>query len=199
MPDEIDPRLRDFALGPGPKPNFETISRVGARRRRVRRLVPVATAAVLALIIAGGAFAVLQGRSPQLEPIGPLPLPTPSVSLEFAVDPGLANGRSTFGLGAVDDGMRVDGATFETTVCPDGVECPIAITLEVTNSRSTPFGGGIIVTVYRNGIELTGTGAGASIPPGETASVRIVLDPATTDIAPDDGTAGVYTWNWFLE
>jgi hypothetical protein len=29
--------------------------------------------------------------------------------------------------------------------------------------------------------------------------VRIVLDPATTDIAPDDGTAGVYTWNWFLE
>jgi len=199
MPDEIDPRLRNFALGPGPKPDFKAISRAGARRRRARRLVPVATAAVLALIIASIAFVVLQGRPPQVEPIGPIPLPTPSVSLEFAVDPGLANDQSTFGLGAVDDGIRVDGASFETTVCPDGVECPIAVTLEVTNTRSTQFGGGIIVTVYRNGIELTGTGAGASIQPGETATVRIVLDPATTDIAPDDGAAGVYTWNWFLE
>ena len=195
MPDEMDPRLRAYAFSPGPGPDLEAIARAGQRRRRRRKLLPVATAAVLALILAGVAFVVLQGRSAQMEPIGP----TPSVPLQFAVDAAPANGNPTFGLGETDEGMRVDGVSFETTTCPDGVECPIAITLEVTNTRDTPFGGGIITTVYRNGIELTGTGTGASIQPGETGSVRIVLDPATTAIAPDDGTAGVYTWNWFVE
>lgn len=199
MPDEIDPRLREFALGPGPQPDFAAIARAGDRRRRLRRLVPVVTAAVLALILAGVAFVVLQGRSAQMEPIRPVPLPTPTPTLEFAVDPASANGRPTFGLGATDDGIRLDGINFETATCPDSVACPMAITLEVTNTRDAPFGGGIIASVYRNGLELTGTGTGASIQPGETVSVRIVLDPATTDVAPDDGAAGVYTWNWMLE
>ncbi len=202
MSDEIDPRLRDFALAPGPAPDFATIVRAGRRRRRIRQLVPVATAAVLALILAGIALIVLQDRTAQMRPVRPVPLPTPSVTVippQFDVDDAPANGEPAYGLGEVDDGIRVDGISFETATCPDGVECPIAITLEVKNTRPTAFGAGIIVTVYRNGQELTGTGTGAQVQPGATEMVRIVLDPATTTIPTAADGPGVYTWNWKLE
>lgn len=202
MADEIDPRLRDFALAPGPGPDLQAIAEAGRRRRRMRQLVPIATAAVLVVILAGIALVVLQGRSAQLEPVRPVPLPTPSASpspLQFAVEEALSNGEQAYGVGDTDDGIRVDGVAFETATCPDGVECPTAVTLTVTNERSTAFSTGIIVSVYRNGSELTGTGTGQFIEPGATGTVRIVLDPATTAIAPDDGAPGVYTWNWRLE
>ncbi len=198
----MDPRLRNFGLAPGWGPDIATIARAGRRRRRLRHLVPVATAAVLALILTSIAFIVLQDRTVQMTPLRPMPLPTSTTTVippQFDVDDAPANGEPAYGLGEVDDGLRVEGATFETAPCPDGVECPIAITLEVTNTRPTAFGGGIIVTVYRNGLELTGSGTGTQVQPGATEMVQIVLDPATTSIPTATDGPGVYTWNWKLE
>lgn len=201
----VDPRLREFAMAPGPGPDFEAIAR-GSRRRRTRRvLAPLAAAAVILLIVGVVAAIALQGRAARLEPVQPLPAPTSAqptpapTTPEFAVEDATANGRPTAGLGETMQGLRADGVTFETTTCPDGATCPVSATLTLTNTGTQAFGGGIIVSVYRDGTEVTGTGSGIQVPPGETGTVTIVLDPALADAIMPGGTPGTYTWNWMVE
>ena len=214
MSDEegLDPRVREFAMAPGPAPDIAGIVRVGQRRRRARLLAPFAAAAVLLVILAAVTSVAFRGGAERLEPVQPLPTATQSTSPtdvpppastaplpEFPVQDETANGRPTAGLGEVIDGIRADGVSFETAKCADGANCPIVVILELTNTTTTPFGGGVIATVYRDGTEVTGSGTGAQIAPGETTTVRIVLNPATNEVVGDAGAPGVYTWNWLLE
>ena len=199
----LDPRVRDYALAPGPGPDLGAITRAGARRRRLRSLAPLAAAAVILLIVGMVAYVALVGRGPAIQPAEPTPSPSPTAApapsptpLEFAVEEATSNGRPSAGLGETVDDLRADGVTFETTTCPDGATCPVSATLELTNTGTQAYGGGIIVTVYVNGTETTGTGSGIQLPPGATGSVTIVLDPALTDVITPGGTPGTYTWNW---
>jgi len=211
MADDLDPRVRDYAMAPGPGPDLAAITRAGARRRRLRSMAPLAAAAVILLIVGMVAYVALVGRGPAIQPVEPTPSPTPTAApaptptaapapsptpLEFAVEDATSNGRPSAGLGETVDDLRLDGVTFETTTCPDGATCPVSATLELTNTGTQAYGGGIIVTVYVNGTETTGTGSGIQLPPGATGSVTIVLDPALTDVITPGGTPGTYTWNW---
>ena len=166
-------------------------------------IAPLAAAAVILLIVGMVAYVALVGRGPAIQPAEPTPSPSPTAApapsptpLEFAVEEATSNGRPSAGLGETVDDLRLDGVTFETTTCPDGATCPVSATLELTNTGTQPYGGGIIVTVYVNGTEATGTGNGIQLAPGETGSVTIVLDPALTDIVTPGGSPNTYTWNW---
>jgi hypothetical protein len=213
MTDPVDPRLRDFALAPGPGPAFETIARGAHRRRQARAVSRLAAVAVVLLIVGGLAAVVLRGDPSQVQPIDPTPAPTaaptptvtatpsvsPSPELEFGVERSPANGNPTAGIGDTVEGLRADAVEFETVTCPDGVPCPLAILLTMTNVSNASITRGVITSVYRDGVEVTGTGAGITLQPGETGVVRVVLDPAVSDVIGATGTPGVYTWNWRLE
>lgn len=209
MADPMDPRLRDFALAPGPGPDFLAIARGARRRRQARTVSRLAAVAVVLLIVGAVAAVVLRGAPSQIQPIDPSPTPTaaptPSASptpfpdVEFGVERSPANGSPTSGIGDTVEGLRADSVEFETVTCPDGVSCPVAISLTMTNVSDSPLTRGVITTVYRDGIEVTGTGAGISLQPGETGVVRVVLEPAVADIIGATDTPGIYTWNWRLE
>jgi len=209
MTEPVDPRLRDFALRPGPGPDFDAIARGARRRRRARAVSRLAAVAVVLLIMGAVAAVVLRGTPSQVQPIEPTPSasstpsapPTPSAdsNLEFAVEPSAADGSPAAGIGDTLEGLRADAVEFQTTTCPDGVTCPIAVTLTLTNVSDAPISRGVITSVYRDGTAVTGTGTGITLQPGETRSVSIVLDPATPDMIGTTDTPGVYTWNWILE
>lgn len=201
--DPLDPRILEYALTPGSTPDLNAITRAGSRRRRLRALTPGAAVAVILLIIGAVAYVVLADRGPATQPTGPIPIPMPTVApapsptpLAFAVEDEPPDGRPAAGLYDALDGLRADGVTFETTTCPDGAECPSALTLTLTNTAMQPFTGGIVASVYVNGTEATGTGSGIQLAPGETRAVTIVLDPALSEVVTPGGTPNVYTWNW---
>lgn len=209
--------LADYAYAKSELPDITSIRNRMARDRRRRTAARIAAAAVVVMLIGAVTAVILSSRGTQVQPIAPSPEPTltstsdpdptptgtttpsPSPTLPFNEQGRDTNGLPSGGLGDVIEGIRLDGITFTETSCPDANRCPDTASLTISNTTSSPTGGQLIFTVYRNGQPAVGEGAVFALEPGQATTLTITLQPGLADNAPVGRRGSLYTWNFAVE
>ena len=205
--DLIRRRIRDFAYAEPMPLDAEILRRRRDAQQRRQRLLRVATAAVLALLLGGVAIWLSLSRPESVPPIDPSPSPTsssspspsPTPETAFPVQTRPFEDLPTGGLGDTVEGLRLTAIDIPEAVCGTSQRCPGDSTLTVTNTSSSEIQAFVFFNVWRNNNPATSDSQSVTLAPGEATQVTIATQPMLSDSTPPGSTGAIYSWNFSVE
>lgn len=199
--DLIRMAIRDYAYAAATPTELEEIRRANALERRRGRLMSLATAAVITLVIGGVIAWVAMARPPAVPPVGPTPsaTATPSPAGGYPQQIRESNGLPTGGLGDTVDGIALIDIAISDAECPDASRCPGVGTLTVENTTPLPISAFVYFNVWRNNAPAVSDAQRVDLAPGESVTVAIAVQPSLADSAPVGRTGSLYSWNFSVE
>ncbi len=203
--DLIRDALRDYAYATPGTSRLDAVRRQATAARRRQRLVRLATAAVVTLVIGGVIAWIALARPPAAPPVNPTPspsatpTPTPTPAAGYPEQSRASNGLPTGGLGDTVEGLTLIDVEITDAECPDATACPGMGTLTVENSTNEPISAFVYFNVFRNNTPAVSDAQRVQLAPGESATVTIDVQPALADSAPVGRTGSIYSWNFSVE
>lgn len=205
--DLIRRRIHDFAYAEPLRLDPALVQRRRKAEQRRQRLLTLATAAVLALVVGGIAIWLTVSRPESIPPVDPTPAPTsspppspnPTTETAFAVQTRPFEDLPTGGLGDTVEGLRLSAIDIPEAVCGTSQRCPGDSTLTVTNASSSEVRAFVFFNVWRNNNPATSDSQPVTLAPGETTEVTIATQPMLSDSTPPGSTGAIYTWNFSVE
>jgi hypothetical protein len=213
--DLIRAALRDFAYSDPTAPEIAASNALSSRGARRQRALQWATAAVVALVIAGAMAWIALASGPTAPPTEPTPTSTPTKSASprpsnsptppinppsgYSEQIRPSNGLPTGGLGDTIAGLTLTDVVITDSRCPDSSRCPGTGSLTVENATSQPISAYVYFNVFRNNTPAVGDAARVDLAPGESTTVTIDVQPTLADNAPPGRTGAIYSWNFSVE
>lgn len=205
--DLIRRRIRDFAYAEPMPLDAAILRRRRDAQRRRQRIMSLATAAVLALLLGSLAIWSTLSRPESIPPIDPSPSPTstsspspsPTPEAAFPVQTRPFEDLPTGGLGDTVEGLRLTAIDVPEAVCGTSERCPGDSTLTVTNTSNSEIQAFVFFNVWRNNNPATSDSQSVTLAPGQTTQVTIATQPMLSDSAPAGATGAIYSWNFSVD
>ena len=205
--DLIRRRIRDFAYAEPMPLDAAILRRRRDAQQRRQRLVRLATAAVLALLLGGVVIWLSLSRPESIPPIEPSPSPTstsspspsPTPETAFPVQTRPFEDLPTGGLGDTVEGLRLSAIDIPEAVCGTSERCPGDSTLAVTNVSPAEIRAFVFFNVWRNNNPATSDSRPVTLSPGESTQITIATQPMLSDSTPAGSTGAIYSWNFSVE
>jgi hypothetical protein len=201
--------IHNYAYAEPSAPELAAVRRAAQAWKRRQRLLQLATAAVVVLLVGGVIAWIALGRPPAMPPLEPTPspsatstptpTPTPTPETGFPQQTRAADQLPHGGLGDTVEGLTLTDIQITDAQCPDSSRCPGSGTLTVQNLTDAPIQASVFFFVFRNNTPAVGNAQEVSLTPGESTSVTISVQPALADNAPTGRTGSLYSWNFGVE
>lgn len=205
--DLIRRRIRDFAYAEPMPLDAAILRRRRDAQQRRQRLMRLATAAVLALLIGGVVIWLSLSRPEPIPPIDPSPSPTstsspspsPTPETAFPVQNRPFEDLPTGGLGDTVEGIRLSAIDIPEVVCGTSERCPGDSTLTVTNVSPAQIQAFVFFNVWRNNNPATSDSRSVTLAPGQSTQITVATQPMLSDSTPPGSTGAIYSWNFSVE